>query len=46
VQLHVHERFHLNNAELVGTIWEHARKERKGGFCSIWNLATWTRALH
>ncbi len=25
VQLHIHERFHLNNDELVGTIWE--RKE-------------------
>ncbi len=41
----LHERFDINNDELLGTIWEHkrAKKGKKrggygkgGGFCLIW----------
>ncbi len=35
--LHGHvKRFDINNNELLGAIWEYARKKKKEGFCSIW----------
>jgi hypothetical protein len=40
----LHERFDINNDELLETIWEHKRekkgKKRGGGFFLIWKRIT------
>jgi Na+/melibiose symporter-like transporter len=37
MHLHCHERFDINNDELLGIIWEHRKKKKaRGEFFLVW----------